>query len=124
MLYKQNCKSNKKRFLEQAFKEAGKEFKVFDENTYDVIVPYNRGAGIISEIFSEKARFNFEYIKALLREAEAYIVSVYNYQLEKLKKNNGVTLIESVGVYILNPEFYDYKLGLIIEAAAQKAVFF
>ncbi|MGN1049668.1 MAG: CRISPR-associated helicase Cas3' [Selenomonadaceae bacterium] len=124
MLYKQNCKSNKKRFLEQAFKEAGKEFKVFDENTYDVIVPYNRGAGIISEIVSEKARFNFEYIKALLREAEAYIVSVYNYQLEKLKKNNGVTLIEPVGVYILNPEFYDYKLGLIIEAAAQKAVFF
>lgn len=122
--YSQGCIEADKYFLKQAFKTAGESFKVFDRDTFDVIVPYKDGASLIAEICSEKAMYDISYTRQQIRAAAGYTVAIYSYQLETLKDYEGIVYLEDWGLYIVNPDFYDDDLGIVTEAVVQKGLFF
>lgn len=119
-------KSNANAVLNQSFKTAGKLFKIFDENTTDVIVPYNDEAiSIITDLTNAKAQYHLGYVKSLLTKAKPYTVSVYEYTLRCLKEVGAVTSLYDDAVNIIDKRFYDTDTGLTKEknGSYQTAIF-
>jgi len=103
-------KSLGKYFLAQAFQTAGKEFRVFDDNTVDVLVPYGDGETIIAELGSDAAKNDLLYRKQLLDQARRFSISLYDYELAALQKSGGLArLYDSIDV--LQPGFYSDTTG-------------
>lgn len=71
-------------YFRQAFRLAGKEFQVFEENTADVVVPYGEGTKLISDLRIERAERDLAYLKEKLEQARPYTVSLYQWQLDRL----------------------------------------
>lgn len=91
----------------QAFKTAGTLFKVIDNNTQDVIVPYNDEAkAIISMLDDSRAS-----TANLLRKAQKYTVSIYSGMKSKLNENNAVSVLKC-GAVILEKSFYNDEFGV------------
>jgi len=112
-------KSSKNSFLNQAFKTAGRLFKVFDENTTDVFVPYNAEAEeIINGLFSV-TDFDFEKLHSLLEKAKPYTVSLFKYQLENLEADGLIYGREMCKnkelyerLYVIQKTAYDSEKGI------------
>ena len=100
-----------KYFMHQALKNAGGLFTVFDESSIDIIVPYNRGIEIIQEVFAVGDK-DYEKLKAVLKEAKLYTVSLFKYQKIKLEEQGALIFVPSAGVYILQDGYYDELTGL------------
>lgn len=94
----------------QAFKTTGAMFNMFDNNTDDIIVPYNDDAKeLILALISESGLY---YQSQKLRLAQKYSVSVFSYQKSILLDKNAIFLLPC-GTYALKDEFYDSKgIGL------------
>lgn len=103
--------------VSQAFKEAGKAFSVFDDNTQDILVPYKEGAGLIAELASSKALYDFEYRKDLLHRAKRFSISVYDHQEKTLQNTNGLYPLLENSICVLQPHFYSEQFGLDYGAA-------
>ena len=78
-----------KYLLNQSFKTAAEIFKVFEENTLDVIVPYDeRARELINRIDSmyecSEDYFNYEELNQIVQEIKPYLVSVYDNEYRKL----------------------------------------
>ena len=73
--------ANENRKLNQAYKTAGKEYQVIDDNSFGVIVPYKKGAKIIEAI---QMTSDLNEIKRLIRMAQRYTVNVRNTQKDKM----------------------------------------
>ena len=105
--------------LTQAFKTAGDHFKVIEDNTVDVIVPYGDGKEIIAQLGSGKAAGEAFFCSQLLRKAGAFSISLYENKLKKLEEKGGLYPVnEQVfggAVLALRPEFYSPETGLNIE---------
>ena len=103
----------------QAFRTAGKLFQVIDENTRDVIVPYDKEAeDIIRKL--ENADGNIQY---LLRKAQKYIVSIFVGTERRLYENNALHDI-SCGAVILDRSHYNDEVGISIEGAEKEILMF
>lgn len=100
-----------KYFMHQALKTAGGLFTVFDESSIDIIVPYNRGLEIIQEVFAVGDK-DYEKLKAVLKEAKLYTVSLFKYQKIKLEEQGALIFVPNAGVYILQDGYYDELTGL------------
>lgn len=106
------CSSRPQAYLmRQAFKTAGSHFKVFEDNTTDVLVPYGKGCEIIADLNSAKAKYNLEYCKAKLEEAKAFSVSLYDNNIIALEKEGGLTSLWEGKILVLKPEFYSELTG-------------
>lgn len=77
-------------YFNQAFRLAGTLFQVFEENTTDVVVPYEKGKMLISDLCSEKAQRNPVYLRSLLEGAKPYTVSLYQYQIDRLNEEHSL----------------------------------
>lgn len=99
--------------LVQSFKTANSLFEVFDENTTDVIVPYNKEAEeIIADLCSEKAKFNYVFMKEKIKKAKQYIIQIYEYQKKELE---GMLFSDEGNHFIaLNEQNYSKETGLEI----------
>lgn len=100
-----------KYFMHQALKTAGGLFTVFDESSIDIIVPYDRGAEIIQEVFAVGDK-DYGKLKSILKEAKLYTVSLFKYQKIKLEEQGALIFVPSAGVYILKDGYYDELTGL------------
>ena len=100
-----------KYFMHQALKTAGGLFTVFDESSIDIIVPYDRGTEIIQKIFAVGDK-DYGKLKAILKEAKLYTVSLFKYQKIKLEEQGALIFVPSAGVYILQDGYYDELTGL------------
>ena len=81
--YNRKTDTKEQYFINQAFKSAGEIFEVFDNQTTDVIVPYNDEAKeIIAELCSEKTKFDIGHLKDIIRQAKPYTISLYKYQMK------------------------------------------
>lgn len=99
-------------FIQQAFKTAGEEFEVFDQQTTDVIVPYQDAVGIIEDLYSAKAKYDMGYLKNRLEAAKPYTVSLFDYQVEKLKNCMALHLSEEQPFITLLGEYYNEETGI------------
>ena len=102
-------------FLKQAFKTAGNEFKVFDTDALDVIVPYEEGADIISDLNSENASWNKDFVEKALEKAKQYTVSLYSYQVKKLENLGALYTILGERAVVLQSSYYDDYVGVVDE---------
>lgn len=70
----------KKNQMNQAYKTAGQAYRVIDDCSFGVIVPYKKGAEIIEEI---QTASDMAEIKVQIRQAQRYTVNVRGNQLKK-----------------------------------------
>jgi len=108
-LYDENASYAGQYYLNQAFALAGSYFRIFDSNTWDLVVPYGDGAKLIAELAAQD-RPTPAFLASWERRTRAYTVSVYEWQLKAL--GNAVT--EHMGVAVLAEGFYDEDTGLKI----------
>ena len=88
---------------------------MFADNTTDVLVPFGEGAGLTADLGSGQAEHNLAYRGELLKKAGRYSVSLYGYQLEKLREKDGVYALCDGAILVLRPEFYSDETGLCLE---------
>ena len=97
--------------LNQAFKRAGALFRVFDEETEDVLTPYGGGADCIADLQSCRAGDPC-YRQACLDRAKVYTVSLFRYQTDLLERQGGLYSVCDGSVLVLRPDFYDEETGV------------
>lgn len=68
--------------MNQAYKTAGQAYRVIDDSSFGVIVPYEKGAEIIASIQDASDPAD---IRAYIRQAQRYTVNVRGNQLKKLE---------------------------------------
>lgn len=105
-----NCKNF---IMAQAFKTAGKEFTVFDENTTDVLVPYGKGKELITALNALTLPWDFKCMKDLLEEAKAYTISLYAGERARLEKEHGLISLCDGTVLVLQEGYYDDNFGFV-----------
>jgi len=97
----------------QSFMSAAKIFKAIDSPAIGLIVPYERGEGIINELC---ATDNIEKEFKLLKEAQRYSVNVFPYIFDKLMRDGAVYEIQNnAGIYCLDKRYYSNHYGLCDE---------
>lgn len=92
-------------YFRQAFRTAGTLFEVFEQSTETVIVPYGKGEELIANLCSARAKQNLAYVKSQLEQAKPYTVSLYQYQIENLKRKDALVLLCG-GVMALNGHYH------------------
>lgn len=108
-------KTDKRFILNQPFKTAGQVFKVFDDNTYTVLVPYGKGNKLIEDMKETYKHLGF-IPKETLTKASDYSVQVYSYQMEKLEENRMIRTICGGSMYEILSEAYSDDFGIDPEA--------
>lgn len=71
----------KRHYMNQAYKTAGQNYRVIDEYSFGVIVPYKEGTKLIESLQSAS---NLTSIKTAVRQAQRYTVNVKESQRKKL----------------------------------------
>lgn len=99
-------------FIVNSYKTAAEYFRVIDDNTTSVIVPYGEGKEIIAELNSSRS---IEDLSRLLRKAQQYTISIYEYEKQLLDKNNALVPYLEGKVLALKEGAYNQEFGLDIE---------
>lgn len=96
--------------LNQSFRTAAECFQAIEAVGSPVFVRRGRGREIWEEIQRSTA---YQEVKALLKEAQQFVINVPLYELKKLGESKGVLEWEDkMGMYVLNEMYYDEKTGL------------
>ena len=117
-----NCAQAERYFLRQAFRLAGGLFQVFDEDTSALLVPYGKGRELqntlrnAAQVYGQK---DWAVIRGCIDEAKGYCVSVYRYQLERLKSLGAVTSLFDGGILLLSDGFYNEHTGFSLETGTR-----
>lgn len=98
--------------LFQAFQTAGKSFKVIDQDTVPIIVPYKDGKKIIADLSSDQPLD--ERIRTL-RKSQAYSVAVWRDAFQRLCKEEAIYSISDTGMFALRDNYYNEALGIIVK---------
>lgn len=101
--------------LRQAFKTAGEKFNVFENNTYDILIPYKEGKKFIEELNGDKAKYDLLYRKKILQKLKPYTVSVFSWQKKRLEEKGGIFTVCNDSAYALNEQFYDMETGVVVD---------
>ena len=110
-----DCEGVEDYTMRQAFKTAGSYFKVSEDDTESVIVPFEKGCDIIAGLSTERAKHDMPYVKGLLNQGKEYSVSVYSWQMNKLLKSSSVQSLCDGRVYALLEDNYGKYTGLQVE---------
>ncbi len=101
--------------LKQAFKTAGNNFQVIDQNTVGIIVPYKKGKKLIISINGE---CSLSELKQYLREAQQFSINLFETEKRKLEEMGGIIKLKDGVAFALRDEFYERKdIGVIFEGA-------
>ncbi|MCI8455381.1 MAG: CRISPR-associated helicase Cas3' [Lachnospiraceae bacterium] len=96
--------------LTYPFETAGKKFKVIDEDTVSVLVPYGKGKDIIGQIIGKSGRYSLSEMRRLLREARPFFVNLYGSKVREYQECVVASPIS--GVLILKDGYYDAIVGI------------
>lgn len=106
----QNMKGNYERLLTYPFETAGRQFRVIDEDTVSILVPYKKGKTLIRQIMEKDGRFHIGEIRRLIREARPYFVNLYTDKLRTYQ--HAVSASPAPGILILRDGYYDETVGI------------
>lgn len=96
----------------QAFKTAGQKFRVIDDVSVSVVVPYNEEAKTLIQQLRSGIK-HYEVVQ-VLRKTQKYTVGIFEYMEKKLEERNALELLDC-GVYVLDERFYDEELGVVLD---------
>ena len=100
--------------LKQAFKTAGNEFKVIDQNTTGIIVPYGEGKTLITLI---NGNCSLSELKQYLKRAQQFSVNLFEQDKRKLEEMGGLVGLKNNTILALREEFYKEDVGVTFENA-------
>jgi len=104
------------------FKTAAENFRMIDNNTVAVVIPYNNEA---KKLLQQAKYHPFPYTFA--RQLQLYTVNIYENEFEKLQSKGVIETINDTYEALLEMslnEFYNYKTGLLLpEAIGGDAIF-
>ena len=101
--------------MRQAFKTAGDNFEVFDDDTQDFVVPYGYGNELITELSSERCMHDLEYRRKIIKKCAEYTVSLRQYEVNRLSEMRAFYTVCDGGVAVLREGYYDDSLGFVID---------
>lgn len=105
--------SRKVHIMNQAYYTAGREYRIIDDDSFGVIVPYRKGKEFIDSI--QQAR-DFGEVKGLIRGAQRYTVNVRGSQLRKLEGMIQPVSERIPNIYMVSASvMYHEKYGLAQE---------
>ncbi len=105
--------------LKQPFKTVAEKFSVFDNKTYDIIVPYgDEGQALSAELLERGNTYDInKELADLISKARQYTVSLYDYQVQKLRDEKMLSDETLDGrVMVLSKQAYDDYEGVQPEA--------
>jgi CRISPR-associated endonuclease/helicase Cas3 len=106
--------------IEFDFKTAAEEFRLIDNNTVPVVVPYNEEA----KQLIEKAKWH-PYPFSLARQLQMYTVNIYENEFKKLQSKGAIETYNETYEVLSNMDFYEEQTGLVVPAdAGGDALFF
>jgi CRISPR-associated endonuclease/helicase Cas3 len=94
------------------FKSASENFRVIDNSTKAIIVPFKEGKNIITSLISNKTlkdKIN------LLKNSQQYCVNIYQPIFKKLTDENAFIPCDIEGIYLLQDSFYDDVKGVVTD---------
>lgn len=95
--------------LRQSFRTASREFRVIDSPTRGVVVPYEGGEKVITELCGA---FGLEKQGKLLKQAQRYSVNLFDHQFKKLFAGGAIKEVQpEAGIYYLDEQYYGRELG-------------
>lgn len=101
--------------LNQPFQTVGKRFQVFDQDTVDVVVPFESGIHLIEQMeLMDERHLDWERLKEIVQQAKKYTVSLYRWQKEKLDQAGMLYAMLDGRILALDGQAYDLELGLTI----------
>ena len=99
--------------LEQSFKTAGDNFRVIDQNTTGVIVPYGEeGKALIANI---NGKCNIVELKKYLKKAQQFSVNLYETERKYIEGRQGIVELNNGGVMALIEGFYSEEIGVTVQ---------
>lgn len=101
--------------LRQAFKTAGEHFSVFEDNTTDILVPYEEGAKCITDLCALHEPYPLNKLNELLQQAKPYTVSIYEWQKKKLQEQGALVPLCGGRILALQDGYYNSATGLMPE---------
>ncbi len=101
--------------LRQAFKTAGEYFSVLEDNTTDILVPYEKGADCITDLCALHEPYPLNKLSELLQQAKPYTVSIYEWQKKKLQEQGALVPLCGGHILALKSAYYNSDIGLILE---------
>lgn len=115
--YKGRNGYNSELMLRQAFKTAGNNFQVIDQNTTGIIVPYGEGKTLITLI---NGACNLSELKQYLKRAQQFSVNLFEQDMRKLDEIGGIIKLKEGEILALRDEFYNDDVGVTFENAPMK----
>ena len=103
-------------FMVQAFKTAGQNFSVFDNDTTDIIVPYQEGKKIIQQLMEIDIFGSLKEAQALIRQAKQFTVSLYDYQIRKLQEQGLLFPVANGAALALAEGCYNEHTGIVTQS--------
>lgn len=104
---------------EWKFKDIAEQFKLIEENTRSLLVPYNEVAQKIAQTL-----LNGEISRALLRQAGKYIVNVYSEPFKEMLSSKKIEMLDESLAVLVDMNLYDSHIGLKQKTEEGLAVIF
>lgn len=103
------------------FKKTAEDFRMIDNNTVSVIIPYNEEAKDLLEQVRDPYSYPYKYS----RQLQMYTVNIYEKEFEKIQSKGAIETYNETYEVLNNMDFYDKHTGLILPAdAGGDALFF
>ncbi len=99
--------------LHQPFRKVGNSFRVFEDDTVDILVPYRDGKDLIDQLKKIQSAFSWEETNKLICQAKQYSVSVFRQQRDKLDDAGMLSSVLDGRVLVLDEKAYHDKCGLV-----------
>ena len=95
--------------FKQSFQTASKAFRVIDNITQGVVVPFGEGEEIIKDLCGA---YDLEKQYDLIKKAQRYSVNLFPHEFKKMADNNAIREVQKgAGIYYLDEQYYDKKFG-------------
>jgi CRISPR-associated endonuclease/helicase Cas3 len=132
LLANQNSSEKKKTsqqfIFRQPFKTVAEKFQVYDNDTIDILVPYEDGTKLIQDLKRLEAEggfFNISHMTELLQKAKHFTVSIFENQKKQLLEVGMLDPLFEERILVLNEKAYheDYGIGDITEPEVASFIF-
>ena len=119
--YRDKCNRAIDLEMKQAHRTAAEAFYVIPEGNTGVITPYGGGKEIIAQL---NGTLDLSDIGGILKEAQRYMVTLYEWEFQKLDKNQDIVSLCNGEVFALRQRAYDSEMGVDLEGAKMDSMFF
>ncbi|MEA4811533.1 MAG: CRISPR-associated helicase Cas3' [Anaerolineaceae bacterium] len=114
LLSRSKPREGNKPSLRMPLRFCAKAFKVIEDNTVTVLVPYEKGADFVAQIQNKQSSGAYSYQSAnfVTREMQNYCISIFNSNIEALCQAGIVTRVEGYqNFYYLTASYYQKDCG-------------